>query len=127
MVERSLYQSVSNQDIIDDAMIDRYYDLLRYPGNRAATLARASAERTTASAETMAQIMTPTLLIWGDEDQLVPLEVGQWFDEAISDSVLVRYPGTGHIPMEETPDQSAADMRAWLQSIYPEAPAELAD
>ncbi|MEM8695378.1 MAG: alpha/beta hydrolase [Pseudomonadota bacterium] len=120
MVERSLRQSVANQDMIDDAMIDRYYDLIRYPGNRAATLARGRAERTMASPETMATISAPTLLIWGAEDTLVPLSAGEWFDEHIPDSVLIAYQGIGHIPMEEAPDRSAADVRAWLATVYPD-------
>jgi pimeloyl-ACP methyl ester carboxylesterase len=124
MIESSLHQSVSNQDIIDDAMIDRYHDLILYPGNRAATLARGSAERTMASPETMASIAVPTLLMWGEEDLLVPLSAGQWFDEHIPDSALIVYPGIGHIPMEETPDRSAADMRAWLDTIYASEEAE---
>ncbi len=118
MVETSLRQSVSNQAIVDDIMVDRYYDLLLYPGNRAATGARGRAERTVASPETMAAIAVPTLVIWGEEDTLVPLSSGQWFDAHIPDSVLIVYPGIGHIPMEETPDRSAADMRAWLDRLY---------
>lgn len=118
MVERSLRQSVSNQDMIDDAMVDRYYDLIRYPGNRAATLARGRADRTIASPETMATITAPTLLMWGAEDTLVPLSAGEWFDEHIPDSSLIAYPDIGHIPMEEAPDRSAADVRAWLETLY---------
>jgi len=127
MIESSVQQSVSNQDIVDDVMVDRYYDLLLYPGNRAATLARGSAERTVASPETMTAITVPTLLIWGEEDPLVPLSSGQWFDEHIPDSVLIAYPDIGHIPMEEAPDRSAADMRAWLDIIYANEEAEAAE
>ena len=127
MVERSLRQSVSNQAMIDDAMVDRYHDLLRYPGNRPATRARNRAERTVASPETMASIAAPTLLMWGAEDTLVPLEAGQWFDEHIPDSVLIAYPDIGHIPMEEAPDRSAADVSAWLETLYAETEAEAAE
>lgn len=127
MVERSLRQSVSNQDMIDDAMIDRYHDLLRYPGNRAATLARSRAERTFASPETMASLTMPVLLMWGAEDGLVPLAAGEWFDEHIPDSALIAYPEIGHIPMEEAPDRSAADVYAWLATLYPAEETEVAE
>lgn len=127
MIESSVRQSVSNQGIVDDAMVDRYYDLLLYPGNRAATGARGRAERTVASPETMAAITVPTLLIWGEEDPLVPLSSGQWFDEHIPDSVLIAYPAIGHIPMEEAPDRSAADIRAWLDTLYANEEAEAAE
>ena len=40
--ERSLTQSVSNQAIVTDRAVDRYWELARYPGNRAATRQRFS-------------------------------------------------------------------------------------
>lgn len=125
IIERSLRQSVSNQDMIDDAMVDRYWELLRHPGNRRATGLRFAAERRYATAEMMAQITMPTLIIWGDEDRLIPLRAGEWFAEHIPDARLIHYADIGHIPMEEAPDRSAADVRAFLEEIYPvEAAAE---
>ncbi|MEO1168836.1 MAG: alpha/beta hydrolase [Pseudomonadota bacterium] len=118
IIESSLRQSVSNQDMIDEAMVDRYYDLILYPGNRTATFERGDFDRTEANPETMATLTMPTLLMWGAEDELVPLSAGEWFDEHIPDSALIAYPGIGHIPMEEAPDRSAADVRAWLETIY---------
>lgn len=35
---------------------------------------------------------------------------------AIPGATLVVYPATGHLPQEEVPDQSAADVRAFLQA-----------
>jgi pimeloyl-ACP methyl ester carboxylesterase len=40
LVEKSLRQSVTNQAFITDATVDRYWELLRYPGNREATITR---------------------------------------------------------------------------------------
>lgn len=124
MVETSLRQSVSNQDMIDDAMIDRYYELILYPGHRRATGLRFRAERTVATPESMARLVMPTLVMWGDEDVLVPLSAGQWFAEHIPSARLVRYADIGHIPMEEAPDRSAADVRAFLEEIYADESAE---
>lgn len=118
IIESSLRQSVRNEDMIDEAMVDRYYDLILYPGNRTATFERGDFDRTEANPETMATLTMPTLLMWGAEDELVPLSAGEWFDEHIPDSALIAYPGIGHIPMEEAPDRSAADVRAWLETIY---------
>jgi pimeloyl-ACP methyl ester carboxylesterase len=41
LVEQSLRGSVEKQGIVDDKMIDRYWELLRFPGNREATVLRA--------------------------------------------------------------------------------------
>jgi len=32
---------------------------------------------------------------------------------------LVIYPGVGHIPMEEIPEKSAADVKNWLDGLPP--------
>ena len=51
LVEESLRGSVARQDIVDDAMIDRYWELLRFPGNREATALRARIDREPAMAD----------------------------------------------------------------------------
>ena len=45
----------------------------------------------------------PVLIIWGREDEVVPLEVGENFKRDIPDSQLVVIPHCGHIPLEEEP------------------------
>src|SRR3546814_1861486 len=62
LIERSLDQSVSNKAVVTDAAVDRYWELLRYPGNRAATMARFSAPRETFDAAVLAKVAAPTLI-----------------------------------------------------------------
>ncbi len=118
IIEQSLRQSVSNEAMIDEAMIDRYYDLLLHPGNRAATFARFRAPRSTTDPQSVAGIDVPTLILWGEQDLLIPLSAGQWFDRTIPESELIVYSEIGHIPMEEAADESAADVRHWLETLY---------
>ncbi len=117
LIDRSVRQSMHVQSAVTPAMVDRYWDLLLYPGNRRATIDRAATQRIVASPETMARISTPTLLLWGLEDTLVPLAAGQWFDRTISNSTLVAMPGVGHIPMEEAPEASARALETWLARV----------
>lgn len=49
-------------------------------------------------------IKCPTLLIWGREDIVTPLFVGQKFEELIPDAVLRIVEKCGHAPMMERPD-----------------------
>ncbi len=51
----------------------------------------------------LAKIGAPTLLLWGDKDDLVPVRLGQAAAEAIPGSQLVVLPKIGHIPSIETP------------------------
>lgn len=115
VIERSLEQSVGNPAIVDDAMVDRYWELLRHPGNRAATAARFALPRAEASIAEMQRISTPTLVIWGEQDGLIPVAAGRWFARHIRGAELIVYPDLGHIPMEEDPARTAADAADWLQ------------
>jgi pimeloyl-ACP methyl ester carboxylesterase len=49
------------------------------------------------------QITVPTLIIWGRQDKVIPLLIGEMLDEALPDSKLVVIDETAHIPQEETP------------------------
>jgi pimeloyl-ACP methyl ester carboxylesterase len=115
-VERSLRQTVSNQAIVTPAEIDEYWQLLRYPGNREATLARfATPRQPILLAEIPAQTRTiPTLILWGAEDKLIPVSSVKWFEQVYPQHQTHIYPHIGHIPMEEAAAQSADDVLNWL-------------
>ncbi|MEX0341866.1 MAG: alpha/beta fold hydrolase [Erythrobacter sp.] len=117
LVARSLSQSVSNQEIVSPEAVDRYWELARYPGNRTATRQRFSAGRKNFEAETVGKVAVPTLVMWGEEDALIPYEAAAWYMEHLPDATLASYPGIGHIPMEEAPERSVADLRAWLGKL----------
>jgi pimeloyl-ACP methyl ester carboxylesterase len=58
----------------------------------------------------------PVLILWGEEDGLIPVAVAQDWQKAVPGAKLDVYPKTGHIPMEEVADQSAKDVRAFLST-----------
>lgn len=124
IVARSLKQSVSNQAIVTEAATDRYWELLRYPGNREATGIRQAAygRRAPATPAQMATLTMPTLILWGQEDKLIPVTSARWFARSIAGSRLIIYPGIGHLPMEETAERSAADASAFLKAVAAPAP-----
>ncbi|WP_207974407.1 alpha/beta fold hydrolase [Parafrankia sp. BMG5.11] len=128
LVERSLRQSVANQAIVTDAMVDRYWELLRYPGNRQATAQRFAAAQQPFSPEALARLKgTPTLIIWGERDGLIPLASGRWLAQQIPGAKFEVLGGIGHIPMEEAPGVSAELVERWLeQGATPAAPASSA-
>jgi pimeloyl-ACP methyl ester carboxylesterase len=117
LIERSLSQSVSNKAVVTDAAVDRYWELLRYPGNRQATLDRFSTQRPPTDEAQVRGIRTPTLILWGAEDKVLPATGARWFGDRIAGSQVIVYPGTGHLPMEEVPERSLADVRGWLAKL----------
>ncbi|TRD10612.1 alpha/beta hydrolase [Erythrobacter insulae] len=117
LIAQSLEQSVSIKSVVDDAMIDRYWELLRYPGNRAATMARFTTGYDPLTREQIEAITVPVLIQWGDEDRLIPLSAGRWLDQTIPDSELLIYSGIGHLPQKELPAKTVADAKAWLSEL----------
>lgn len=114
LIERSLRQSVSNQSIVTDAAVNRYWELLRYPGNRQATAARFRTEETPFTPAALATLRVPTLVIWGAGDGLVPLSSGHWLAERIPGARIEVLEGIGHLPMEEAPDATVAMVEGFL-------------
>jgi pimeloyl-ACP methyl ester carboxylesterase len=106
---------------IKAGVVDRYYDLSRRPGNRRAmmdifrVLLKVNREELHGTPAQVAQITTPTLLMWGERDRWIsPKHVPLWQRDLPGIQVKT-YPGVGHIPMEEIPEQSAADALRFLQ------------
>jgi pimeloyl-ACP methyl ester carboxylesterase len=93
---------------VAEEQIDTYAYFGSLPG-AAAVLSQTSRQLVPAKNEVgalIAQYQTikvPVLIIWGKEDEVVPLEVGEKFKRDIPDSQLVVLPRCGHIPPEEEP------------------------
>lgn len=67
----------------------------------------------------LAAIAAPTLILWGDRDDIFPFPDQLDLDLGIADSALVVYPGIGHGVHWEIPGQVAADVAAFLTSQVP--------
>ena len=52
------------------------------------------------------EVSTPTLILWGSDDRLIPVEYGERFQRDIPGSRLMVLPGLGHVPQEEDPKAS---------------------
>lgn len=119
LIADGLPQAYANPKLADDKAIDLYWELLRYPGNREATIERFATPSDPATPALLKRLTMPVLILWGAQDHLIPVSSAQWLHANIPGSKLIVYPKTGHIPMEERADQSAADVRAFLQSANP--------
>lgn len=117
LIRQSLEQSVSNQAVVTKEAVDRYWELLRYPGNRRATLKRFSSPYDPLTEAEIASVSAPALILWGDEDRLIPLAAGQWLDEVMPNSRLAVFEGIGHLPHEEAPKATLAVVNDWLAQL----------
>lgn len=105
-------------DLATEAMAARYVEMSRAPGHKEIILGLMSGydPADSATTEKLAAIRVPTLVMHGDTDRLIPVEAARRFGDAIKGSKVVIYEKTGHIPMEQVADRSAADLDAWLKA-----------
>ncbi len=109
----SIEEVYYNDDLVNDELIDRYYDLYLRPGNRQAFIDRVNNTALT-DPELIKNITVPTLILWVREDEWIPVYNAYKFEEDILGSKLIVYDSAGHVPMEEIPVRTAEDCRAFL-------------
>ena len=113
LVKKSLEGVFVDKTKINNESIDRYHDLLLREGNRKAALSIFKAGFKP-NPEPIKTIQIPTLIIWGDQDQLINVSNAYLFNKDIKGSKLVVFKNVGHAPMEEAPTKVAAEIAAFL-------------
>ena len=115
MVEASVHDVYGDPALVTDSLVDRYYELSLREGNRRALAVRlAQTVPSASSAERIATITQPTLILWGGRDRLIPLQYGRQFAEDIEGSRLVVFDGLGHVCHEEDPQATVAEVLEFL-------------
>ena len=99
---------------VTDGMINRFNDLSHAPDHPAIILGMQDRSWVIATPEAMARIHTPTLVMHGADDRLIPVESGRRFAATIPGAKLIVYPDSGHTPQMEIPARSVADLLAFL-------------
>ena len=119
LIRSGLKDSFADESFVTDEMVERYTTLSRAPDRRAAILKMMSdtEARRIATPQLMSQIEVPTLVLHGDQDNLVPVAGGRKFGETIEGATVVIYENVGHLPQEEVIQESLADLRAFLGTL----------
>lgn len=117
IIESSLRNVYGDTTRVTAELVDRYYDMARREGNRAALVRRFSSGMNTVDTATIAQIRVPTLIIWGMRDRLIPPENAERFARDIPGSRIVRFETLGHVPHEEDPTATVAPVLPFVGTI----------
>lgn len=60
-------------------------------------------------------ISVPTLILWGRDDKVIPLSIGEKLKQAIADSRLLLIEQAGHVPQEEEPEETIGPILKFLK------------
>ena len=118
LVRRILRSIVHDPERITAGQVDAYARPLREREGRRALLR--SARRIVPDdvndvVDRYPALELPTLLLWGRDDPVVPLAVGERLSNALPRSRLEVVEACGHIPQEERPRASLERVRAFLE------------
>jgi pimeloyl-ACP methyl ester carboxylesterase len=117
MIESSVRNVYADPGKVTPELVDRYYELTLRAGNRESLTQRMKLRETDAQAsELIKTIGQPTLILWGAQDKLITESSGQRFHQDIANSQYVVFEGLGHVPQEEDPQRSVAEVLKFLAS-----------
>ena len=105
-----------DEKIPEDA-VEAYSEPLRAPGAKHAVLKTAKQiipSDLESLAERYKQLTLPVLIIWGSEDEIVPISIGTSLANDIPNSTFVVFDQTGHVPHEEKPGDTLKIINQFL-------------
>ncbi len=114
LVRKSLEGIYFDKTRVTDAQVERFHDVAISEGNRKAalTIFKKGFEH---EPEKINSITTPTLIIWGEKDGVIPVDNGYLFEKNIKGSKLEVLKNVGHVPMEEAPKKVADLIASFIQ------------
>jgi pimeloyl-ACP methyl ester carboxylesterase len=100
---------------ITDSLVDRYFELTLRAGNRQAFVDRLNSSKDTSAYTNIRRIRQPTLILWGENDLLIPVDNAYKFHKDLPNSTLIILDKSGHVPMEEVPNKSLKSVIEFLK------------
>jgi 2-hydroxy-6-oxonona-2,4-dienedioate hydrolase len=106
-----------NPEVASKELVDEVYNTVNDRNKAIRVIATAKSAVRHNLGDKLQLIKTPTLLIWGANDNVTPPFVGEKFHELIQDSVLIFINNCGHAPMMEHPNEFNHHLEAFLSKL----------
>lgn len=101
-------------DVVTEQLAEDVERAFDRPGTRAAALETVRGMRFDEMEPKYRTITVPTLLLWGREDLVTPVAIGEKLVRQLPNAKLNVYPRCGHFPMLEAVAESTRDLDAFL-------------
>ena len=117
---QEIYSKLSEEEI-KKAKDQDYENVMRFAGNHdyviRSIINDESNMRYTLNKENLSKINVPSLIIWGDKDETLPIEYANIFHNLIKGSVLKIIKDSMHIPHFQQPKEFTDDLEEFLESL----------
>jgi pimeloyl-ACP methyl ester carboxylesterase len=103
-----------DKDYVTQELIEHTRKMQNRPGTTAAHLAAVRGQRYEEVQHRYSEIDQPVLLLWGREDTVTTLDMGERLLRDLPNADMIVYPRCGHFPMIEAYDASTEDLVDFL-------------
>jgi pimeloyl-ACP methyl ester carboxylesterase len=118
-IDATLKRVFSDAEKATPARAKLLRDMMRREGNGEAYIQSIAKFSLPDPTDELSRINAPTLILWGDDDVVIPVDHAHQIADAIPNARLIIYEGVGHVPQEEAADRSANDVEDFLIAIGP--------
>lgn len=116
-VKRKTQEVFYNPEDASKELVDGVYSIVNDLRKAMSVVALAKSAIRHNMEEELGHIKVNTLIIWGIEDSVTPLWVGEKFNQLLTNSELVRIGKTGHAPMMERPEVFNTKLEEFIQRV----------
>ena len=98
------FQVMSGRKDIDDKTVSGFIERMQLPNAKMAFMSSLlGLSNSKVITEKLRTITIPTLILWGENDPVIPIEYAQSFVSGINDCRFYKMAGCGHVPYVEKP------------------------
>ena len=100
------FQTMSCQDDIDEKMVSEFVERMQLPNAKMAFMSTLlGLSNAKVITEKLNMITVPTMIVWGENDPVIPIEYAQSFVSGINDCRFYKMLGCGHTPYVENSEK----------------------
>ncbi|MDX6611753.1 MAG: hypothetical protein QOD75_939 [Blastocatellia bacterium] len=114
LVRTGLLKSFYDDAKVTNERVAYYHRPLQTRGGQLAALRGRAQAAAFPVEQDLGKVNAPTLIIWGAEDELIPIAAGRKLNSLIKGSRLVTLEKCGHVPQEEMPERVANEIAAFI-------------
>lgn len=106
-----------DKKFITDEAVDTIYQVIKQKRNVLNIISAARSAKKDYLLSNLKEINVPTLLLWGEDDEVTTMDVAEAFHKNIKNSKLVTIKNCGHAPMIEHPHWFAEEVKKFISSL----------
>lgn len=113
---RMAFEMMSHSGKVDDFTVDNFVERMSTPNAKLAFISSVLSVKHSQIHEGLRKIKIPTLLLWGSEDKMIPIQYAQEFQNSIRNCKFRELKGIGHVPHIEHPEMFMESVLEFLDS-----------